>query len=48
MTDYVISFNEFAEDDNFFVYKNDKVVCEIDVNSKYFNIDFEKAYYIAR
>ena len=48
MTDYVISFDEFAEDDNFFVYKNDKVVCEIDVNSKYFNIDFEKAYYIAR
>ena len=48
MTDYVISLDEFSADDNFFVYRNDKVVCEIDVNPKYFNMDFEKAYYIAR
>lgn len=44
VTNYDITFN----DDNIFVYENDKLICKINVSRKYFNNEFETAFYIKK
>jgi len=43
LTNYKIIFNE---DDNVFVYKDNKQICKINNKSRYFNIDFETGFYL--
>lgn len=38
----------FKQDGSTLVYKNNKKICKIDNKSHYFNIDFEKAFYIKK
>lgn len=45
ITDYEIVVNE---DDSISVYKNNKIFCKINNKSHYFNLDFEKGFYIKK
>ena len=45
-TDYEIIFNDSWEDNSISVYKNNKEICKVKNKSHYFNIDFEKGFYI--
>lgn len=46
VTDYEIIFNDSWEDNSISVYKNNKEICKVKNKSHYFNIDFEKGFYI--
>lgn len=45
-TDYEIIFNVSWEDNSISVYENNKEICKVKNKSRYFNIDFEKGFYI--
>lgn len=44
--DYEIVFNESWEDNSISVYKNNEKICKTKNESHYFNIDFEKGFYL--
>ena len=45
-TGYNVAFNTSWEDNSATIYKNNQEICKVNNKSHYFNINFERAFYI--